>query len=110
MRNCATGKEVNEMKPRRTLTTTVTALREARRRRGLLQFQAAQKFGITEYTWSRYETAILPIPDDLLARIALTWNEPALLHAHPCVSAYVALSREPDDDGPDPAAPMRMTA
>ena len=83
----------------------VTALRDARRRRGLYQYQAAESFFCSEFRWSRYETGSIPIPEDLLAQVALAWREPRLLLAHPCVAAYRALGGAGGDPDPDPATP-----
>ena len=73
----------------------MTALRDARRRRGLYQYQAAESFFCSEFRWSRYETGSIPIPEDLLG----------LLLAHPCVAAYRALGGAGGDPDPDPATP-----
>lgn len=79
-------------------------LRSTRRARGLLQYQAAEQFGVTEWSWSRYETGRYPIPPDVLVAVALFWNAPQLLAAHPICAAYRVLSGDHDPRDPAPQA------
>ena len=64
-------------------------LRRYRMRRGLLNYQAAYAFDVSPATWSRYETDHQAIPDDLLARVTVTWRAWGLLRGHPAVRATV---------------------
>ena len=64
-------------------------LRRYRLRRGLLNYQAAYRFDVSPATWSRYETDHQTMPDDLLARVAVTWRAWGLLRGHPAVRATV---------------------
>lgn len=84
----------------------VTALRVARRRRGMYQYQAARQFAVSEVSWSRYETGMLPFPDDLRVRVALAWFAPELLRDHPVVAAWLSMG----DSGPRDPAPARSAA
>lgn len=94
-------------RPVRLADDVSATLRATRKARGLYQFQAAKEFGVTEVSWSRYETGALPVPEDLLVVAALRWNAPQLLGAHPMVAAYRALSGDYDPRDP---APMAMAA
>ena len=64
-------------------------LRRYRLRRGLLNYQAAYAFDVSPATWSRYETDQQTMPEDLLARVAITWRAWGLLRGHPAVRATV---------------------
>lgn len=64
-------------------------LREHRKRRGLMGFQAATRFNVSPASWSRYESGHQEIPADLLALIAERWQAWDLLSAHPVARATV---------------------
>ena len=65
------------------------ALRRARMKRGMYSFQAAYRFDVSPATWSRYETDQQTMPEDLLARVAITWRAWGLLRGHPVATAAV---------------------
>ena len=94
-----------QTRPVRLADDVSATLRAARRSRGLYQFQAAREFGVSEFSWSRYETGRLPVPDDLLQAVAYRWGAPQLLAAHPLVAAYRVLAGDPDPT--PPGAPAR---
>lgn len=87
-----------------TVDDVSAALRRIRQARGLMQFQAAAQFAETEWSWSRYENAKSPVPLDLIVAVALRWNAPQLLAAHPAVAAYRAMSGDYDPRDPAPMA------
>lgn len=62
-------------------------LREERNKRELRLEDVADGFGMDVSTWSRYERGLVEIDPLLLVRIAMAWNAPRVLMAHPACAA-----------------------
>ena len=63
--------------------TLPSHLRIARERRDISVRDLADTVGVTPATLRKYETGVIPVPDDVLIAIALTLGDRALLEQPP---------------------------